>query len=160
MSKQGPDRTRQSEPGSGFDTRGGDVKLLIAALLPPTKFNQSSHHATRLQHAVGTPDAVDEAVDLLMARLGPDLQRHLDSLDGRNLGKIGNAEFAKSLTRMLRRLGFQLECCQCGLPAVALRYSRAGNANVFRFEHTPSVRHGGTTAIPRLELIARDNSTR
>jgi hypothetical protein len=94
-----------------------------------------------------------------MARLVPDLQRHLVALEGRNLGEIGNADFAKSLTRMLRRLGFQLECCQCALPAVALRYSRAGNANVFRFEHTPLVRHGGTTAIPRLELIARDHST-
>ncbi len=133
-----------------------DIALLVSALLPKAPDGIPSARMQKLQHPVGTAAAVDEAVNRLVARLAPDLSQHLATLEGRSFGEAGNSGFAKSLTRLIRRLGFCLEC-PCGSAAVALRFQWSGSTNVFKFEHTPSVRHGGTTTIPKLTLVSKSN---
>lgn len=104
------------------------------------------------------PQAADVAVDLLFSkvvvRLLPQLQQHLDTLKGQDFGPEGNSELARNLNRILRRLGCCINCPKCGESATAIRYLNMGRggSRLWRFEHTPSRRHGGTRAIPTLEV--------
>jgi hypothetical protein len=103
------------------------------------------------------PDTLDRAMDRLVERLLPNFQRYLDSLEGRDFGKDGNLQLARSITRLLRRLDCCLTCTKCGESAYAIRYvdkCRPGRW-IWRFEHTPSRRHGGTVAIPHLILALK-----
>jgi hypothetical protein len=151
MTKPTSERSAWQSSSQG-KASGQSADLIFSALLPRLPDGIALPPAPKLHHPSGTPKAVDEAIDRMMARLAPDLAKHLASLEGRNFGEEGNAEFAKCLTRMLRRLGFGV-ACGCGKPAVALRYYFSGHSSVFKFEHTPSIRHGGGIAIPKLTLI-------
>lgn len=147
---------RRGTASSEAHSPAAEANLLAAAFLPPGLL-ENTLSREQLRHAPGTAAAVDEAVDAILSRLIPDLNRHLADLEGKSLGKEGNAEFAKSVTRLARRLGLEF-ACSCGQPAAALRYNATHGISVFKFEHTPIVRHGGPTTIPRLVLLPRDHN--
>jgi hypothetical protein len=131
-----------------------DVNLLIAALTPLDQQTESSLSNASVESFV-TPRTVDAAMDRLLIKLIPALQQHLDTLVGRDLGRAANADLAKSITRLLRRLGsWALECPHCQEPAV-LRYlprDRPPYA-VFRYEHSKRLRHGASKSLGPLRLV-------
>jgi hypothetical protein len=150
-------RERNASTPSHRQTFADDINLLLAALTPRSE--GSSKRSDRvLRQRPGTPAAVDASVDELVSQLMPDLQRHLDTLNGKTFGPEANADLAKSITRLLRRLGLAIECPKCSEPAVSLRYDWCGTSvtPVFRYEHSASSRHGGTTALGPLKLILRN----
>lgn len=124
----------------------GDIDSLAQSAIP----RAGEHRAKQSgRPPPGTPEAVDQAMDMLIARLLPIIQRHLDeNLVGKDFGREVNSQLAKSLTRMLRRLGVLVEC-KCGTPVPAIRYvdSGKGPSWVWRYEHSGSVRHGGTKGL-------------
>ncbi len=66
--------------------------------------------------------------------------------------------FARSLQRLLNRLGLRLQCPECGEPS-AIRGGVYGNSKqgVFRFEHSAAgkkISHATTTDLPRLTVLA------
>lgn len=131
-----------------------EVGLLVQALTPRSLLAVRQRGSQRFLDGASA-QAVDDAMDNLVSRLVPDLQRHLDSLVGLNLGPKENGDLAKAITRLLRRLGrWRLACPHCKQPAV-LRYLQPPNRpnGVFRYEHRPSVRHGGTIAVGPLKIV-------
>jgi hypothetical protein len=147
------DVAKESISVSNFSDQAG---LLVEALVPQYSSARMLTNSRQAKPKAGTPEAVDAAMDRIVEKLLPDLQRHLDSLSGKDFGEESNLLLAKSLTRLLRRLGCQISCDSCGIPVSAIRYGKAGNAvrGSWRFEHTSVVRHGGKRAVPRLQLVA------
>jgi hypothetical protein len=102
-------------------------------------------------------EAVDKAMDKIIERLLPDLNAHFKTLEGKDFGFEENTQLAKSITRLLRRLGCCLECPKCRMPAVSLRYAPVGQKKtpVFTYEHKGIRRHGGTIAVNTLKIVLR-----
>jgi len=150
--------TRLGDKGNAIESKSeelsSDMDRLILALTPKgfQSFGEGASHG-RIVGA--TALAVDNAMNHLIARLIPELQQHLNSLVGNNFGPIINADLAKAITRLLRRLGpWALECPHCKGPAV-LRFSHSSERTngIFRYEHSPSKRHGASTVLGPLRII-------
>jgi hypothetical protein len=151
-------RAKQVQNEKTTEPLADEINLIIKALTPPANNIRSTDMTT--SKPGGTPEAVDAAMDRLVLRLLPDLQRHLDTLVGRDFGEVANAELAKSITRLLRRLGCCVECPKCHEPASAVRFgdvgSRGGSRLVWKYEHSATVRHGGTLIVGPLKLVSRN----
>lgn len=133
-----------------------DVLQLIHAVDPIRIIEGSIQGACRPSTHIGA-DAVEAAFNQLISRLVPTLQEHLDTLVGQDFGLEQNAKLSKAITRLLRRLGCALECPHCQERSV-LRFSRMkGEHGYFRYEHTPSKRHGGTKAVGPLKLLTSES---
>lgn len=135
-----------------------EVALSLINLLPPVEPLNAHSMPARKNAAVDA--AVDKIILKIAERLLPDLQQHLDTLQGKDFGHQRNVELARNLNRIFSRLGCQLACPKCGEAATAIRYvdmSRGGSW-LWRFEHTPARRHGGTVAIPVLKVRLKHNA--
>jgi len=133
-----------------------DLNPLIYAILPAADGIDKVKGHSKSQLRPGTPEAVDAAIDAnLVSRLLPELQRHLDSLVGKDFGTEGNRDLAKALTRLARRLGVAFECPNCSAPAGSIRYSQYGmnRSSIWRYEHSNHLRHGGSATLGPLSLV-------
>ena len=155
----------QSHRNSSYRQNGprpppSDAALIIQALSPQLADATLPSIDRLVSPKPPSADAVDQAFDHILLKLIPELNAYLASLEGRDLGPAGNAETARALTRLVRRLGARpnggwgFRCSTCGEAAVALRWGHSGEPPKygFRLEHTPSRRHGTFTSLPRLEL--------
>ncbi len=141
--------SRKNSANSWHNT---DIEVLVKALIPTNRPVKTPRH--RKKPSAGTPQAVDAAFNCVVSRLIPDLQRHLDTLVGKDFGVQFNSELSKAVSRLLKRLGCSLECPHCHEPAY-LRYTSFDKHRgpQFKYEHSPQKRHGGTKAISPLKLI-------
>jgi len=158
---QKTERISEQQPGSPLITVD-HVSVLANALIPPLFDDIDPAKKSLARPPPGTPEAVDKAFDSLIARLLPVLQSHLDTLVGRtDLDHQQSAELAKALTKLARRLNAAFECPHCLQPARAIRYGRlgAGDRDGWRYEHTESLRHAGSTVLGPLKLMPRLAST-
>ena len=138
-----------------------DAALIIQALSPQLSDATLPNIDRVASQKPPAADAVDQAFDQIVLKLIPELNVYLASLEGLDLGPVGNAETAKALTRMVRRLGTRpnggwgFRCCTCGKGVMALRWGHSGQPPKygFRLEHTPSRRHGIFASLPLLELM-------
>jgi hypothetical protein len=145
------DNVPHSPKVEGKPAKSEEVLSLINVLPPPESLKADSRPAKKNEVADA---AVDKVLLKLVKGLLPELQRHLDSLQGKDFGRERNVELARNLNRVLSRLGCEVACPKCGEAATAIRYldmSRPGNW-LWRFEHTPARRHGGTVAIPLFKV--------
>lgn len=145
------DNVPHSPKVEGNPAKSEEVLSLINVLPPPESLAADSQTSKKNEVADA---AVDKVLLKLVKGLLPELQRHLDSLQGKDFGRERNAELARNLNRILGRLGCEVICPKCGESATAVRYldmSRPGSW-LWRFEHTPARRHGGTVAIPPLRV--------
>jgi hypothetical protein len=129
-----------------------ELEMLCDALTPIGVNDSSSRRTAR--PPPGTPEALDAAFDQIVGRLIPDLQRHLDTLVGKNFGPDANIQLSKAINALLIRLGCVLECPRCQAPA-KLRYTvyDRHNGPQFKYEHTPQKRCGGTRAFGPMKLV-------
>lgn len=134
------------------------VNLLGTSLLPTLESVAGKVRSN--QPIPGTPEAVDEAFRDLAMRLAPELQKHLNTLVGRDFGIEGNRELAKAVTRLLRHLDCGLACPHCAEVARSILFAQAGSDRgfIFRYEHDAGNRHGGTRKVPELTLRPRDRT--
>ena len=138
------------QPPDDFRVQSEDALNLFDVLSPSLR----ATHSNTAKDFTAADAAVDRLFSKVVAKLLPDLQRHLDTLEGKDFGREANASLARNLNRILKRLSCCVACAKCGEPTSAIRYvdmSRGGSW-LWRFEHTPSRRHGGTVAIPPLQL--------
>ncbi len=96
-------------------------------------------------------NAADELQELLARLNGPNHAIEFRTPDEKKA-------FARSLQRLLKRLGLRLRCPECGGPS-AIRGGVYGNSKqgVFRFEHSAAgkkISHATTTDLPRLTVLA------
>jgi hypothetical protein len=148
------ERKSETNPVSSHER---DVQMLVDALTP---VGRSADLPTRSgsKPIPGTPQAVDAAFNQIVARLTGDLQRHLDTLVGKDFGPEINGELSKAITRLLKRLGCSVECPHCGKPAT-VRYTvyDKHRGPQFKYEHYPGSRHGGTRHFGALRLMPHAN---
>lgn len=132
-----------------------DAQLFVDALMPGvSEINTNQILASGI--APCTPAAIDAAFERLIEKLLPTLESHLRSLEGLNLGDEANADLARSITRLLRRLDCSLLCPHCHKLASSLRYTQSSTPPtlVFKFEHPGGrPRHGGRHSVPELRLV-------
>lgn len=138
-----------------------DVDLLGKALLPTIAEGGRMPTNRSGRPPPGTPQAFDAAYGALVKKIVPLMQSHLDSMVGRDFGPDANADFARSVTRLLVRLGCGIQC-PCGKIARAIRYKqvRSGQHSYFRFEYEHGAPHGhqrhrGSTTIPPLKMVLK-----
>jgi hypothetical protein len=133
------------------------INLLGASLTPLPAATELSHPKRILGHIPGTPEAIDAAMDSLLRRLIPELQRYLDGLQRCSFTKEDSTQLAKALSRLARRLNCGYLCPHCGGIARSIRFSSVGRSgiSVWKFEHSEIVRHGGSGQIGPLKLVVR-----
>lgn len=152
--------THRGDDGSRAVITADHVNLLGNSLLPTLVKSVRLDKDSPGQPVPGTPEAIDLAFRSLAMRLAPDLQKHLDTLVGKDFGIERNRELAKAVTRLLRHLDCGLICPHCADAARSILFAQTGNDGgfTFRYEHDAGNRHGGTRAVPELKLRSRDRS--
>lgn len=127
--------------------------LFKEAFTPLSRLPGSKTPLTTLGKPPCTSAAFDAAYEQLVRRLLPSISAHLRQLEGLDLGVENNRELAKAISRLLSRFGCSLICPHCQAPALALRYSKSGNATapVFKYRHH-STSHGATKSVGPLNV--------
>jgi hypothetical protein len=152
LRKTDPDS--ESTPPGNVSLNSEDV-LSLVRVLSPVPLPKAGLHSAKKYAAADA--AIDGVISKVAVKLLPELQRHLDTLEGKNFGREANAELARNLNRILKRFSCDIVCPKCGECTTAIRYvyMRPGGNWSWRFEHTPSRRHGNTVSIPPLKLQIR-----
>lgn len=105
----------------------------------------------------GTAEAVDAAMNALIRRLIPDVQRYLDKLEGRSFPKEESIQLSKALSKLARRLQCGYLCPHCADVARSIRFAgHRGAIWYWRYEHSEKVKHGGSTTVGPLKLVLRN----